>query len=513
MVRESIPGRASENGSPMTTTSLNDPSQALPAAKAGGASTPPPSPAAGVADDKVPTLTKAAYAFGGTTDIFGHWLYYSLMFPVFIGFLGLAPWKLSVTQAASRLTDGFTDSYFGWRSDNTRSKWGRRRPYILIGSILAGLALPCLFMASPAWKGDENKVFWFVLLTACGYAPIISSYNMPYQSLGAELTPDYNERTTIMSWRAFVQTLAGIANAWAWWFAALSFFNDANGQPNIARGAMWAGAIAGGVMILAGLGNFFFTKERYYAKVEKQERIGFVPMMKQTFECRPYRILLLTLVLFAVPTSFVGSLGWFVQRYYVLGATPDLAPLYGGLSGTAYGLMGVLGVPFASRLAKKLGKADALKWALFAGVVALSSSFWLYTPEAPILSAICNGLYGITATGFWVLLPSMLADVVDYDELETGKRREGAFSSTFSWVLKLGTTITLLITGPLVEIAGFDASKNLQTPDTLLKLRIMFAVIPSVACLLAYLASRAFPLTRDRMAEIRGQLEARRGTV
>ena len=76
---------------------------------------------------------------------------------------------------------------------------------------------------------------------------------MPYQSLGAELTADTDERTTIMAWRGVVQTLAGVANAWAWWFAARSWFADADGSPNLARGAMWAGAIAGAVMIVLGV--------------------------------------------------------------------------------------------------------------------------------------------------------------------------------------------------------------------------------------------------------------------
>jgi len=133
-------------------------------------------------------LEKAAYAFGGTVDIFGHWLYFGLMQPVFVGFLHLSPSLLGLTQATARLTDAFADSYFGWRSDNTRTRWGRRRPYVLVGSLLAGAALPCLFAASRTWS--VSTLFWFVLLTACGYAPILSCYNMPYQSLGAELTAE-----------------------------------------------------------------------------------------------------------------------------------------------------------------------------------------------------------------------------------------------------------------------------------------------------------------------------------
>jgi GPH family glycoside/pentoside/hexuronide:cation symporter len=165
-------------------------------------------------------------------------------------------------------------------------------------------------------------------------------------------------------------------------------------------------------------------------------------------------------------------------------------------------------------LARRIGKRRALQWALYGGSVALASSFVLYTPTAPILSAACHGLFGIAASGFfWVLLPSMLADVVDFDELEGGRRREGAFASILSYVLKFGTTITLLITGPLIELTGFDARKAVQDPTTIMGLRILFALVPATAALLAALALRRYPLTRDAMSTIRARLEARRGAV
>lgn len=457
-------------------------------------------------------LAKAAYAFGGTIDIFGQWLYFGLMQPVFVGFLQLSPSLLGLAQAAARFTDGLTDSYFGWRSDNTRTRWGRRRPYILVGSLLAGTALPCLFAVSHTWS--TSTLFWFVLLTACAYAPILSCCNMPYQSLGAELTADTDERTVLMSWRGIVQTLAGVANAWAWWFAARSWFADADGAPNLARGAMWAGALAGAVMILAGMGNVLFVPERYYPLARAQERVGFWATTRQTFRCPPFRILLLTLALFAVPTSMVGAFGWYVLYYHVLAGHPSLAAFYGGLAGTTYSLLGAASIPGAAWLAAKVGKRKALQCALYGGSGALAASFVLYTPTAPILSVVCHGLFGIIASGFfWVLLPSMLADVVDFDELEGGTRREGAFVSTLSYVLKLGTTLTMLATGPLVELTGFDPRRAWQDTTTITELRILFAVVPAAASLLAALALGHYRLTRDTMSSIRASLEARRGRL
>jgi len=464
------------------------------------------------AADKLTTSSKAAYALGGTTDIFGHWLYNGLSNQVFVTFLRLTPPQLSIALFTSRLVDAFTDPLFGWLSDNTRSKWGRRRPYILFGSVLAGLALPCLFMASPKW--DRSTVFWFMVISGSLYAPLISAYNMPYQSLGAELTPDYNERTSVMSWKAVVQTLAVMLVSWAWWFASRPLFNDpSTGQPNLARGATWAASIAGGIMILAGLANFFLVRERYYEKAQLQERISFSTMIKQTFGCRPYLILMGTALLFAVPSALFGSLSYYVQTYYVFGGNAAAASTIGGWSGVAYGIFSLVGVPVASAVARKVGKRDALKYTLLLGTVALGSSYWLYTPVAPWLCIISSGFYGFASTSLWVILPSMCADVVDFDELSTHHRREGAYSSAFSWVLKVGMSLSMLIVGPMLAMAGFESSLRAQAPRTIEAIRLMFAGLPAVACLAAFLLLSTFPLTRERMQEIRTVLEARRGTV
>jgi GPH family glycoside/pentoside/hexuronide:cation symporter len=210
----------------------------------------------------------------------------------------------------------------------------------------------------------------------------------------------------------------------------------------------------------------------------------------------------------------VGAMSWYVLYYYVLAGNSVNAALYGGLAGTAYSVLGAACIPFAVWLARRIGKHRALQWALFGGSVALASSFVLYTPSSPILSVVCHGLFGMATSGFfWVLLPSMLADVIDFDELESGKRREGTFASILSYVLKLGTTFTLLVTGPLIELTGFSARKAIQDPATILGLRILFAVVPAAAALLAALALRRYPLSREAMNTIRARLEARRGAV
>ncbi|MEO8182076.1 MAG: MFS transporter [Deltaproteobacteria bacterium] len=464
--------------------------------------------------DRVPAAAKAAYALGGTTDIFGHWLYNSFANPVFNVFLGLTPTQVSISLGASRFIDAFTDPLFGWISDNTRTRWGRRRPFILLGSVLAGIGLPCLFMASRSWS--TSQIFWFMIISACLYAPIISSYNMPYQSLGAELTPDYNERTSVLSWKAVVQKLAGMLLGVGWWFANRPFWNDpATGQPNVVHGMVAAAAIAGALMIISGIANFVFVRERYYEKARSQARIRVGEMIAATWRCKPYRVLLGTALVYAIPTGLINSLGFYLSTYYVFHGDMAAQSAYGAWGGIAYAVCGVAGVPVAAGLAKRFGKPKALTCTLAAGLVAFGSSWWLYNPEYPVLSIVQTGLNGFSATGLWVVLPSMCVDVVDYDEIESSQRREGAYSSMFSWVLKFGMSVSMLVMGPLLDdVSGFDAKLGgNQAPETIFAIRALFTGLPVAALLAALVLIQMYPLTRERMQEIRAQLEARRGTV
>jgi Na+/melibiose symporter-like transporter len=474
-----------------------------------------PTPAAsGVQpSDKLSVGTKLAYGTGGTTDIFGHWLYNNLTDPVYNVFLGLSPSQVSLVRGVTLLADAMSGLLFGWLSDNTRTRWGRRRPYILLGSIVSGLALPVLFMARPSWSPDE--IFLYMIVTAALYAPLIAAYNTPYQSLGAELTPGHDERTSVQSYKGVMQKTAGALIGGALWFATRPWFNDpVTGKPDVAWGATCAAAIAGGWMIVSGLINFFFVKERYYATASAQPKGSFISMFRDAFRCRPYLVLLAVALVYAVPTGLVGTFGFYAGTYYVFGGDMARSAEVGFWSGIAYMACGFLGIWGANRLSRTLGKHRTLITTLTIGLIAFGSSWWLYTPENPWLSVVCTGLNGFSATGLWVVLPSMNADVMDYDELTSKQRREGAYSATFSWVLKVGMMGSMLIGGPLLEITGFDAKLGgNQTPEAIFWIRALFAGIPVTALLAALVLIQFYPLGTERMRQIRAELEARRGAV
>ncbi len=462
---------------------------------------------------------KIAYGFGGVNDIFGHWLYPNLSDAVFTMYLGLRPGLVGLVLMISRLFDGFTDPLFGWLSDNTRSRWGRRRPYILFGSIAAGVALPCLFLASHDWDASapwtHNRLFWFMLVTTFVYAPIISLYNMPYASLGSELTPDYHERTNVMAFKAVIQKVSGVYLAGAWWFANLPIFDSpVTGKPDVLRGVQWAAGLAGLLMIAAGCANFVWVKERYYAKVVRQPKTHFWSTLRTSFRSRPFVVLLLIGVVFVVPTTMLSGLSRYAGTYYVFHGDQAQMSKYYFYGSVGYLVCGIAGVVAVGWIARHHGKRRALLFALATGLIAYGSSWWMYTPDNGWL-VVCNtALTGFSSTGLWVVLPSMCVDVVDEDEVRSRQRREGAFTSWYSWVIKFGMASSFWASDALLEVVGYKQSLGAdQTPETIRWIRLLFAGIPVVALQVALVLHGFYPLSEARMRAIRVELEARRGAV
>jgi glycoside/pentoside/hexuronide:cation symporter, GPH family len=468
-------------------------------------------------EDRVPASQKAAYAAGGAVDYFGHWYYQSAVTPLFVSFLGMSATYTAIAIAVSRLSDAVTNPLFGWISDNTRSRWGRRRPYILVGGILSGLALPFMFMAQPGWSSEA--ILAFMIISALLYAPLISAFNMPYQSLGSEMTPDYDERTRLMSWKAVVQKLSGAAVAMSVAFASLSLFNDPEtGKPDLVTGFVTGGAILGAVMIVFSIWTAMSVPERYYRQASQQQRMGFFAAFREAFTSRPYVLLLGVAMLYAIPSGLMGQLGFYVNAYYVYAGDPDFIKKALALmawNGLLMAGAGLIGVPVANWIAVTWGKHRALLVTLGLNLVAFASTWWCYSPEYPYLTLISTALVGFAATGLWIILPAMCIDVVDYDELHSNQRREGIYSSVLSLVLKVSMGFTLLALGPILDYAaGFQpALKEMQSAETQSWLRWLFTGVPVVAVILAAIVLRAYPLTSARMAEIRAQLEARRGKV
>lgn len=523
------------------------------------------------AGDRIPLIQKVAYGLGTTLDMWGSWLYPGLIWIVFNIYLGVPPWLVSTALMLNRLFDAVSDPLFGWLSDNTRTRWGRRRPYILVGSLLAGVFLPGLVWVSPGWGsvqifGHEiPNYFWYMVASSAIYITIVSCFTVPWQSLGAELTPDLHERTSLYTYKTALQKLPEIglfagaafstASVWAGatrenaaerlglmfertgtWFGEFfrciftfdwkalgplltnpfGWATPMEGTVNSLLGAQVYTMILGSIMIVVGVLVFLFVKERYYHKLieRKRQTIKLRETVWEVLKCRPFRANLAMAFAYAMGTAMVGTLGYYATVYYVCRGDVTVGSIWNFWMGASNSILGLVGVMVFAALARRLGKRGTMAIVQMIAICVFISTWWLYTPEIVWLQLAASGLIAFSGAGFWMLYGSIGADIIDYDELQYGNRREGAFTACGSWIMKVGQAVGIGASGFVLSATGFDSKLGAdQTEEALFNIRFYLAVIPVIGLIVALIALSRFTLSQKATMDIRTQLEARRGKV
>jgi GPH family glycoside/pentoside/hexuronide:cation symporter len=269
--------------------------------------------------------------------------------------------------------------------------------------------------------------------------------------------------------------------------------------------------------MVAGLACVALVRERYYGKLVvagKQDKISIKETLWQTLQCKPFQAQVCMNLAYNLGTSMVGTLGFAATMYYVCGGRLTEGNGWNFLMGLAGLVFGLTGIRVFGFIASRVGKKLTMGVVFSVAILIFISTWWLYDPTLRWLQLLACGLIAFTGAGFWVLFYSLLADVVDYDELQTGRRREGAFSACVSWISKVGMAGGAGCSFFILQWIGFDAKLGgNQTEHTLFMIRILLATIPVIGLTIALFALARYPLTQEKMAEIRQQLEARRGKV
>jgi GPH family glycoside/pentoside/hexuronide:cation symporter len=182
--------------------------------------------------------------------------------------------------------------------------------------------------------------------------------------------------------------------------------------------------------------------------------------------------------------------------------------------GASNSILGLVGVAFFARTAHKIGKRGGMATVQVMAIAVFISTWWLYTPEVVWLQIFASGMIAFTGAGFWMLYGSIGADIIDYDELEYGKRREGAFTACGQWIMKVGQAVGIGASGFVLSWTGFDSKLGAdQIPGALNNIRFYLAAIPVVGLVIALIVLTRLSITDKRVQEIRTELEARRGKV
>lgn len=437
--------------------------------------------------------------------------------------LGMNPALVGLLSAIPRLTDAITDPLMGYISDNTRTRWGRRRPYIFVGAILVGVIFVLLWQL-PAGK-SESYYFWYFLAGSFIFYLAYTMFATPWVALGYELTPDYHERTRLMGVQNFVGQLAYMIAPWF-----LLIMQNEEWFDDMVDGAAGLSVAIAIVVIALGIMPAIFLRERFAESAddsqdtEKSDKksqsalvenvLGFVRGFAMTFSSKPF--LKLCAATFLVFNGFmlVASFQSYVIIYYVFGGDTVLGAEYAGWAGTLGAVSTFVVIIFVTWLGTHLGKRRTFYLATGLSIVGYALKWFCYNPDIPWLLLVPAPLIAFGLGGLFTLMPSMVADVVDVDELETNERREGMYGSIFWWVVKLGMAAALAAGGFLLNATGFDVELGGdQTEEAIYLMRVFDAFLPCITSAIAIWAIATFSITEERAHEVRLQLEERRGTA
>lgn len=454
--------------------------------------------------DKVPLKEKIMYGAGsGSFQLAGDGVK-GLSYSIFNITLLVDPAKIGFVLGLSRLIDAFTDPIMGKISDDTKSRWGRRRPYIFAGSFLVAFAFWIMWRVPLGWSPEA--IFWWYMFAMIFFYLCATIQSVPYHTLGLEMTPDYHERTVVSSYKMFFSFLFGIGIPWVFPIAQASVFG---GTMNGIRFLSWYVVVA---IILGGVLPAIFVKERYYHIAQKAKKFPFFTGLKLTFQNKAFLILTAIILTTGIGSQMVGAMGPYVCYYYMFEGDIQAGSILWAMAANAFTGGAILSLFLINWMGKNLGKLFTMRCMVVLGFVASISKFFFYNQDHHYLLFISQLMMAPLAAGFWTITTSMKADICDYDELKNGARREGMFGSVGNWITKVTFAFTFGLSGMMLNVTGFDAELGAdQNPDSLFMMRVLFSTVPAVSNVLAFIILWYYPLNEERMAEIRAQLEARRG--
>ena len=455
--------------------------------------------------DRLSARELCAYGTGIVAYQYPHYGLAQLAMPLFNVTLGVAPAQVGAVLMLGRIWDAALNPLVGTWSDNTRSRWGRRRPWLVAGAVLSGLAYPLVWLAPRGWSGDALSLW---LLGSCLLLyTAFAAFSVPYMALGLELTPDTRERTRVQAWRTYFNLIPIFTAGWFYWFCQRPIFGDA------LTGARWLGLIVGLAILGTGVIPGLLLRERYYRVAASAGREPFWPAAFAALRNRPFLLVMGIIVTLSIGQQTTEALGFYVFAYHIYGGDTMAAARLVGVSAVVTMLSAFVAIPVVRAGERRWGKLGALRGCLWAYLAIALAKWWLATPQFPWLSLLIGVFSQFGTLGFWMIVNSMKADVCDDDELASGRRREGIYGSLGNLLSKVASSSVFLLAGLVLQLIGFDAVRGVQDPTTIVWLRVVYSGGPIFFLVLCLLMLDRYPLDERAMDVTRRTLEQRRSAV
>ncbi len=442
-----------------------------------------PEPTSEESQHSLPRTTLALYALPSAGLTAMHWLVLIYLLKFSTDVLGLSPALVGTLFAAGRIWDAVTDPMVGWASDRTRSRMGRRRPWMLSAALPLAIGFTWLWIppegAAPgilaAWLGVGLFVFYSAQ----------TAFAIPHLSLGAELTTNHHERTRISAARVGADIfgmLAGVGGLYA-----LETATDPHATATLVAGGMGCATL---LIIL-------YSSLRIREPVENLGRGASHPMKALIDVARNPHALRITAAL------FLGELGLGSLMVAIPYASEHLMGPPRSSASTLLGFVGpfALSIPVWVYLARRLGKASSWRLAQVVCMLAFLG-MWFLNDNLLWLIPLLTAAIGFGQAGMRTLPNSIKADVIDWDEARTGERKEGTYFAAWNLVDKLAGAVSVLIVGFLIQ----DAEGGVDVQGV----RTVVSVLPAGLLALSTVILAGFRLDESEHARVRDQIASGR---
>jgi GPH family glycoside/pentoside/hexuronide:cation symporter len=401
----------------------------------------------------------------------------------------IAPGAMGIIFGLSRIWDAISDPLAGYFSDRTRSRLGRRRPWLL-AAIVPSVVGFLMVWSPPAVLSGPALLVWMAA-GIFGFYTAMTIFSVPHASLGAELSTSYDDRNRVFGWRQ----LAFNGGA----FAALAGMSVLIGSPEPRVAAFRLALVAS----IATAGMILWAVVRVRERPEYQGRGATRPLSAYADVWRnPHaRLLLAVLLIENLGAAQITILTPYVSQYII--GTPEKTPLFIFCYMSASAATVLLWVRVAARVGKKH------LWIFSMTLTALAFGGMFFGGKGDVLLIASLATLGGAAAGCGAVVgPSMQADAIDYDEYRTGQRKEGAYFAAWSFVFKGASGLTFMLVGIVLQLSGFEPNVE-QSEQVKLAMRSLFALFPLGCYLIGALLLTRFGLNRREHAEIRAALDAR----
>jgi GPH family glycoside/pentoside/hexuronide:cation symporter len=463
---------------------------------------------------RLSTWTKLVFGSGDwSSSSFG--TLRQIFYAIFItDVVGLEPRLASLAALVGIFWDAINDPLVGMLSDRVKTRWGRRRPFLLLFSIPFGLGFAILWWAPPFDSQIALAAFiTFAFMLSDTFQTLVM---VPLAALTPEITKDYDERTSLTGYRMFFNLGASLVTA----VAAPAIVDSALASgATQQQGYLIVGSLFGGLAILPLLLIFFFIRERERTQVEieHEESISFMESVRTAWSNIPFRFATGLFMLNWITFDLVALALPFFIAYWVSDGNLLEKALGLPVESAVFALLlitSIVMVPFWVRISNRYNKHTAY----VAGM-----SFWMLVqllifsiqPGQITYILVLSVLAGISVSSAHVLPDALFPDVIEWDELRTRRRQEGIYYGVKNFVRKMTGALAIFIAFQALGWFGYQAPPEgattfQQSPSALMAIRILIGPLGALLLFSAVTMAWFYPLTRERHARIQKLLARRK---